>query len=146
MEKIKISEIAGAVNAKLESISEDYAYGVSTDTRTLQKGDIYFALTGNFYDGHDFISVAQQKGACAIVCSKDITCSLPTLKVKNTLKALQKLASYYRSKLLVKVVAVTGSAGKTTTKNMISTVLAAKYKVFSTDKNYNNEIGLPSMI
>ncbi len=146
MEKIKISEIAKVINAMLENVSEDYAYGVSTDTRTLQKGDIYFALTGNFYDGHEFISVAQQKGACAIVCSKDIPCSLPILKVENTLKALQKLASYYRSKLSLKVVAVTGSTGKTTTKNMISTVLSKKYKVFSTDRNYNNEIGLPKSI
>lgn len=147
MKQMKISEIIKVTNALTDYQGEDVVKGVSTDTRTLQKGEVYFALKGKNYNGHEFISVAEKKGASAVVCSEEIkNCSIPILKVDDTLKALQKLASYYRNKLKIKVIAVTGSNGKTTTKNMIATVLSHKYKVFFTDRNFNNEIGLPKSI
>ena len=146
MEKLSLKEIAKALNLNIESQSDTYISGISTDTRTLKKGDLFIALKGKNYDGHDFIEVAQKKGASGIVCSKDISSSLPFFKVESTLGALQSIASYYRSKLKTKIIAVTGSNGKTTTKNMIATVLSLKYKVYATDRNYNNEIGLPKSI
>jgi len=147
MKEILLSEIILSTGAEASNYSGDFAVrGVSTDTRSLKKGDIYFALKGKVYDGHDFVSIARAKGASAIVCSSDINSELPVLKVGDTLAALQELASYYRAKFDIPVIAVTGSNGKTTAKNMIATVLAAKFRVFSTDKNFNNEIGLPKSV
>lgn len=146
MQAMKLTEIAKALNINEEFSSDIIASGVSTDTRTLKQGDLFIAIKGNNYNGHDFISVAESKGACGVICSEEIKSSLPILRVKNTILALQALALYYRTKLKTKIIAVTGSNGKTTTKNMIATVLNTKYKVFSTDRNYNNEIGLPLSI
>jgi alanine racemase len=147
MKKMLLSEIVSNIDAIITNFQQDIMVsGISTDTRSLKKGDLFFALTGTSYDGHDFISIAQAKGACAIVSSYDQDATIPILKVNNTLTALQHLAAYYRTKFQIPVIAVTGSNGKTTTKNMIATVLSAKYKVYSTDKNYNNEIGLPKSV
>jgi alanine racemase len=145
MKELLLSEIITAMGAVTENYKQQKipVKSVSTDTRSLKKGDIYIALKGNNFDGHDFVSIAQTKGACAVVCSKDVDTVLPVLKVNDTLAALQKLAAYYRTKFNIPIIAVTGSNGKTTTKNMIATVLASKFRVFFTDKNYNNEIGLP---
>jgi alanine racemase len=145
MEELLLSEIIAAVSAVTANYKQQkiQVRGVSTDTRSLKKGDIYIALKGNNFDGHDFVSIAQTKGACAVVCSKDVDTPLPVLKVNDTLIALQNLAAYYRTKFNIPIIAVTGSNGKTTAKNMIAAVLAAKFRVFFTDKNYNNEIGLP---
>ncbi|GHV05851.1 hypothetical protein FACS189485_13470 [Spirochaetia bacterium] len=146
MKKIKLSDVIRSISAISDYHGDEYIQGVSTDTRTLKPGDLFIALKGNNYDGHDFVVLAEQKKAIAIVCSHVINTRLPTLIVKNTLKALQELALYYRSLLNIKIVAVTGSNGKTTTTNMIATVLASKYRVYATEKNYNNEIGLPKSI
>ena len=145
MKELSLSEIISAMNAAASNYKQQNikVKGVSTDTRSLKKGDIYIALKGNNFDGHDFVSIAQTKEACAVVCSKDVDTQLPVLKVNDTLAALQNLAAYYRTKFNIPIIAVTGSNGKTTAKNMIATVLAAKFRVFFTDKNYNNEIGLP---
>jgi alanine racemase len=147
MKEILLSEIISSMGAATVNYQHDIIVkGISTDTRSIKNGDIYIALKGEVYDGHDFVSIAQTKGACAVVCSKDIDSSLPILKVKDTLLGLQSLAAYYRTKFQIPIIAVTGSNGKTTTKNMIATVLAAKFKVLFSDKNYNNEIGLPKSI
>jgi alanine racemase len=145
MKDLLLSEIITAMGAVTANYKQQKitVKSVSTDTRSLKKGDLYIALKGNNFDGHDFVSIAQTKGACAVVCSKDVDTVLPVIKVNDTLSALQKLAAYYRTKFNIPIIAVTGSNGKTTTKNMISAVLAAKFRVFFTDKNYNNEIGLP---
>jgi len=147
MKEIFLSEVISNIDALVSNYdSEIVIKGVSTDTRSLKKGDLYIALKGNIYDGHDFVSIAQTKGACAIVCTDEIESKLPVLKVKDTLKFLQELAAFYRTKFDIPIIAVTGSNGKTTTKNMIATVLSAKFKVFFTDKNFNNEIGLPKSV
>ena len=99
---------------------------ISIDTRTLQPGDIYIPIKGQNFDGHDFIGDAIKKGAQKIL---DVD--------------LQKFAYQYRKKLKCKVLAVTGSSGKTTTKDLLTTVLSQKYKVVSTFQNQNNEIGVP---
>jgi UDP-N-acetylmuramoyl-tripeptide--D-alanyl-D-alanine ligase len=147
MKEILLSEIIASIGAVTVNFQQDIMVkGVSTDTRSLKSGDIYIALKGELYDGHDFVSIAQAKGACAVVCSRDVNLSLPVLKVKDTLIGLQSLAAYYRTKFHIPIIAVTGSNGKTTTKNMIATVLATKFRVLFTDKNYNNEVGLPKSI
>jgi alanine racemase len=147
MKDILLSEIITSMGAVTANYQQDIVVkGVSTDTRSLKVGDIYIALKGEVYDGHDFVSMAQTKGACAVVCSEDVNLMLPVLKVKDTLVGLQSLAAYYRTKFQIPIIAVTGSNGKTTVKNMIATVLAAKFRVLFTDKNYNNEIGLPKSI
>lgn len=147
MRKLFLSEIISSMCATAINYEQDFVVkGVSTDTRSIKKGDIYIALKGDLYDGHDFVSVAQAKGACAIVCSSNVESALPVLKVHDTLRALQNFAAYYRSKFSIPVVAITGSNGKTTTKDMLASVLSDKYKVFFSEKNYNNEIGLPKSI
>lgn len=120
--------------------------GVSTDTRTLQKGDLYVPLIGERFDGHDFVKNAVQAGAKAILCQEDrdipeLDC--PVIKVPDTLQALQRLAKGYRRVLDIPVIAVTGSNGKTTTKDLIASALAAKFRVHKTKGNLNNHIGLP---
>ncbi len=145
MLNLMMSEVLNCLGHK--KIENDFKVtGFSTDTRTIKKGDIFIALTGKNFDGHDFISVAIKKGASAVICSKKPNLNIMILLVENTLKAYQDLASLYRSKLDIPVIAITGSNGKTTTKNMLATILSSKYKVYYSEKNYNNEIGLPHSI
>lgn len=120
-----------------------YANGVSIDTRTIKSGDIFFALKGEKSDGHEYIEKAFEKGALAAVVEKTMDINFPQIVVVDTLKAFQDCAREYRKKLNIPVVGVTGSNGKTTTKDMISAVLRTKYRVSSTEGNYNNHIGVP---
>ena len=146
MKELKLTDIINNIGAKSDYSGELTIKGVSTDTRTIQKGDLFIALVGEKFNGHSYISVAEENGAAAVICSQEVETSLPVLMVDDTLLALHRLAAYYRTLLDIKVVAVTGSNGKTTTRDMIKTVLSSKYKVFSTDKNFNNEIGLPKSL
>jgi UDP-N-acetylmuramoyl-tripeptide--D-alanyl-D-alanine ligase len=117
--------------------------GVSTDTRTLQPGSLFVALRGDRFDGHDFIAQAFEKRAGAAVVSREVEAAGPLLLVPDTLEAFGALAAAHRSTLAPQVVAVTGSTGKTTTKEMIAAVLARGWKTGKTPGNYNNEIGVP---
>lgn len=146
MKALRLSEIVNNIDAKCSFDGDITVFGVSTDTRTIKEGDLFIALVGEKFDGHDYISVAEENGAAALVCSREVKTSLPVIMVEDTLKALQQIAAYYRSTLNIKVVGITGSNGKTTTRNMTATVLSSKYKVYSTKKNFNNEIGLPKSV
>ena len=117
---------------------------VSTDTRTLTKGDIYFALKGDNFDGNKFAELAIKKGASYAVVD-DTSLNHPLfLTVRNCLESLQEIAKIHRSKLTkTKFIALTGSNGKTTTKELISNVLSSKFRVSSTIGNLNNHIGVP---
>ncbi|MFC4076535.1 UDP-N-acetylmuramoyl-tripeptide--D-alanyl-D-alanine ligase [Salinithrix halophila] len=121
--------------------------GVSTDTRTLRVNQLYIPLVGERFDGHDYLVNAASQGAAAALWQEDHPLPeepvLPLIRVKDTLVALQELAAVYRRELGVKVVAVTGSNGKTTTKELIGSVLSVKYRVHRTEGNLNNHIGLP---
>ncbi len=124
--------------------------GVSTDTRTIKKGELFIPLVGEMFDGHYFVDEAIEKGASAVLIHREDAKFLPELfsevavvKVADTLRALQDLASFQRNRFNIPVVAVTGSNGKTTTKDMIALVLSEKFKVLKTQGNLNNEIGLP---
>jgi len=127
---------------------ERFAARVCTDTRQVQPGDLFIALVGEKFDGHDFVKEAVQKGAIGLVVSKTpepgaVPESVGILKVADTLVALQSLAAAYRQSLSVKVAAVTGSSGKTSTKEMIASILERRYEVHKTHANLNNHIGLP---
>lgn len=122
--------------------------GVSTDTRTIREGDLYIALKGERFDGHEYCRIAVEKGACAVVVNN--ASKVPDgsigIVVDDTLEALGALAGHYRFKLGAKVVAITGSVGKTTTRQMIKAALEPSFKLTSTEGNHNNEIGLPKTI
>ena len=127
--------------------------GVSTDTRSLKKGELFLAIRGENFDGHDFIAQAAEKGAAAAVVStawyrmnREREHPLPLVVTGDTLEAYGAIAADHRSRFDIPVIAVAGSAGKTTTKDMITAVLSKKYTVLSTQGNLNNRIGVPSML
>lgn len=124
--------------------------GVSTDTRTVKTGDIYVALAGERFDGHSFLEAAAAAGAAAVMVSSDFEGKLPdgcgVIRVFDTLVGLQCLARRYREHLGLKVVAITGSNGKTSTKDLIAGVLSQRFTVSATKGNLNNHIGLPLTI
>ena len=129
--------------------SELYNYfkesnSVSTDTRSIKKGSIFFALKGDNFDGNKFAEQAIKDGAIYAVIDDNSLSHPKFLKVKDSLESLQELAKLYRSKLLkTKIIALTGSNGKTTTKELITEVLKTKFKISSTLGNLNNHIGVP---
>lgn len=120
------------------------AYGISIDSRTTKKADAFIALKGDKFDGHDFLSDAAKAGAVfAVVDHVPEDCPLPCVVVENTTRALGRIAHAYKQLFRTISVAVTGSVGKTTTKQFIYSVLDTKYKTNETHGNFNNEIGLP---
>lgn len=135
---MKIREIIEVCDAEvLSEIDLDLEVKISTDTRTIQKGDFYLPLKGASFDGEKFIDQAIEKGAVGAFCTGE----KGTLKVKDTLEAYLKLANYRRKKLDFKVIAITGSSGKTTTKEIVASTLSQSFKTFKTPLNHNNEIG-----
>ncbi|MBI1788377.1 MAG: UDP-N-acetylmuramoyl-tripeptide--D-alanyl-D-alanine ligase [Acidobacteria bacterium] len=120
--------------------------GYSVDTRTLAAGDLFFALRGACHDGHDYVAEALRKGAAGAVVDHEIPGLGPALVVEDTLRALQELARRARIEWGGKVVAVTGSAGKTTTKDYIARLLETELAVGKTEGNLNNHVGLPLSI
>lgn len=116
--------------------------GVSTDSRNIEKGQLFIALKGENFDGHDFIEKAIKKGAALILSEKKYN-HPNVIVVDDTIKALGILAKYYRSKFSIPFISLTGSVGKTTTKNMINSVLSILKNVHTTKGNKNNHIGLP---
>ena len=124
--------------------------GVSTDSRTIQENNLYIPLVGEVFDGRLFVKECEDKGASAFLIDRDYeiknNISIPYIRVDDTLKALQDLARSYRKELDVKVIGITGSNGKTTTKDLLYEVLSTKYKTQKTIGNLNNEIGVPKTI
>ncbi len=117
--------------------------GVGTDTRSLIKGDLFFALRGPNFDGHLFLVEALAAGAAGAVVSRTISTALQTIEVEDTRVALGSLASYWRQQFDFPVIAVTGSNGKTTVKNMIASILSQSAVGWATEGNLNNDIGVP---
>jgi UDP-N-acetylmuramoyl-tripeptide--D-alanyl-D-alanine ligase len=118
------------------------ASGISIDTRSLLQGDLFVALTGE-RDGHDYVAEALQKGAAGVIISRDLGLSGNFLLVEDTLAGLTRLGAFARDRCAAKVVAITGSVGKTTTKEMLRRILAAFGAVHAADASFNNHIGLP---
>lgn len=153
MHALKVIDIAQAVNGRLHPPQAEVEVSeVSIDTRTLPPGALYIALRGERYDGHQFVQEAVQRGAAAVLVEEGKWGQLrsalgppavPAVLVPDSLRALQALAAWRRAALAGPVVGVTGSNGKTTTKDMVAAVLSRRYRVLATRGNWNNEIGLP---
>lgn len=143
-------EVAEMVSGKASGGDDSIVIrGVSKDTRTLNRGNLYVPLIGERFDGHDYAREAIRLGASATLWQKDRgepPADVPAIVVDNALVALQQLAARYREQLPVRIVGVTGSNGKTSTKDMIAAALAVKFNVHKTEGNLNGDIGLPLMI
>jgi UDP-N-acetylmuramoyl-tripeptide--D-alanyl-D-alanine ligase len=130
--------------------SEEIAQGYSIDSRTVKRGELFFAVKGERLDGHDYVDAALEKGAAAAVIQKDqlqrYTNQSRLLAVDDTLLALQTLATAVRKLWGKPLVGITGSAGKTTTKEAVAHVLASRYRVLKSEGNFNNHFGLPLML
>lgn len=123
--------------------------GVSTDSRNIKKGQLFIPLVGDNFDGHKFIDSAIESGASAVVSQKarkSDNKDIPTIFVDDTLKALQKLAQSYIEEISPKIISITGSNGKTSTKDILASLLATQYKTHKTSANFNNHIGVPLTI
>lgn len=145
---MKVYEIVEATRGILVSGNKDDEINFfSQDSRQMTNGSMYIPLKGERFDGHNFIESAFQTGAQAIISEKDVNYEDKiVIKVKDTHQALKDMASYLRNHRPVKVVGVTGSVGKTSTRDMVYSVVKQKYKTLKTEGNYNNEIGLPLTI
>jgi UDP-N-acetylmuramoyl-tripeptide--D-alanyl-D-alanine ligase len=151
MKEFSITDLVIITRAKLSSSCPKYDtpsfFGVSTDSRTTKAGDCFFAIGGENFDGHDYVADSFAKGAVCAVVSKDIEKEKSSgkclIKVEDTVKAIGELAREYRRRAGYKVVALTGSAGKTTTRQIIYHVLRRHFKVHQSPKSFNNQIGVP---
>ncbi len=142
--KFLLSEVAAALNLSSGGLPDVQVTGWSIDSRTLQLGDLFFALRGPNHDGHAHVAEVFRKGAVAAIVDRNVEKEAPwLLRVPDTLGALQQLAAWARQKWGGDIVAVTGSAGKTTTKDVIAEMLAVEMKTAKNEGNLNNHIGLP---
>lgn len=150
-----VSPIQASQAMSMEAMSATVLEGITTDTRTLQAGELFLALRGENFDGHEFVETAFEKGAIAAIVDRAYTSSSiqqPILQVENTLSAYQAIAHWWRNQFNIPVVAVTGSVGKTTTKELIASVLGtpqatnANPSILKSKANYNNEIGVPKTL
>ena len=119
---------------------------ISTDSRAVLPGGLFVAIPGANADGHDFISMAAEKGASCVLCSRFVDVDIPQIRVEDTLTALRQIAAFYRCQFDIPFVAITGSVGKTTAKEMIGSVLSERFRTLRTEKNFNNELGVPLTI
>ncbi|NLJ58164.1 MAG: UDP-N-acetylmuramoyl-tripeptide--D-alanyl-D-alanine ligase [Tissierellia bacterium] len=147
MINIKVKEVAEILKARLIGNNYDkYIKGVSIDSRKVTEGSLFIPIKGMTVDGHSFINEAIKKGAAATLWNKDKPnppSDIPVILVDDTLKGLQELAGSYRKGLKAKIVGITGSNGKTSTKDITAAILSNKYKTQKTMGNYNTEIGVP---
>ncbi|MCL4515768.1 MAG: UDP-N-acetylmuramoyl-tripeptide--D-alanyl-D-alanine ligase [Firmicutes bacterium] len=152
MERLWVKDILTATGGQLlQGPRIGHVKGISTDTRTVNAGELFIPLIGENFDGHRFIRQAAEKGAAGVLIGQGY--EVPeewgkdgapfVIRVGDTLRALQDLARWYRTRFDLPVVAVTGSNGKTTTKDMVAAILSRRWKTLKTEGNYNNEIGLP---
>ncbi|KAF0246677.1 MAG: UDP-N-acetylmuramoyl-tripeptide--D-alanyl-D-alanine [Planctomycetota bacterium] len=143
---IELSELKSVLNGEfVHGTGGGEATGAQTDSRAVRKGDLFFAIRGRNQDGHDFVQEALSKGASAVIVDREIEKVRRgnVMRVRDSVAALGDLAKRIRSKSGVPVVAVTGSNGKTTAKDMIAHVLGADRTVLASQKSYNNHLGLP---
>jgi UDP-N-acetylmuramoyl-tripeptide--D-alanyl-D-alanine ligase len=152
--RITLHDVAEVVVAKPINLSssalDNVTVGVTTDSRSVQPGQVFVALRGDRFDGHDFVEAAIRQGAIAAITNHAIEGAsggkLPLLIVADTLKSYQAIARWWRDQFQIPVIAITGSVGKTTTKELIAAVLATQGRVLKTQANYNNEIGVPKTL
>lgn len=150
MEHLTLGKIAEATEGTYigsDALKDRRITGAVTDSRKVEEGYLFIPIKGERVDGHEFIPDVFAKGALAVLSEKQLDQPAgPYILVASTTEAMKKLAAFYRRSLAVKVVGITGSVGKTSTKEMIASVLSQKYSVWKTAGNFNNEIGLPLTI
>ena len=142
-----INEIIEATKGTLvQGPAKAQVRSVCIDSRVIKKGDLFIAVKGEVFDGHDFIDAVTAQGVRVMVVHKPIEVKDPkisVIRVKDTIRALGDIARFHRLRFKIPVIALTGSAGKTTTKEMIAAVLSRKYKVLKNEGTQNNHIGVP---
>ncbi|MCF6154160.1 MAG: UDP-N-acetylmuramoyl-tripeptide--D-alanyl-D-alanine ligase [Candidatus Brocadia sp.] len=152
MEVLSLAEVVNAVCGHIVCADKSTKVkGISTDSRNIQKGDLFFALKGERFDGHQFITQAMNAGAIGAVISSEMKLdfgreNIPIIRVKDVVTALGDLAKYYRQKLETKIIGITGSNGKTTTKEMTYHLLSRFGSAVKSQKSFNNFIGVPVTI
>lgn len=145
MEPLKAADVISATRGAASGGLPAEFRGVSTDTRTIAAGDLFVALSGERFEGHRFLTEALARGAAAAIVDRDVPgpAPLPLIRVADTGRALLDLGRFQRSRLRAKVVAITGSNGKTTTKELAREALAARFRVVASPKSFNNFVGVP---
>src|SRR5437764_78215 len=151
MNPLTLSQIARFAEASLSSGDGTAVINkVSTDSRTIKPGELFVALRGENFEGHDFIEASAKAGATGALIDLNWAANVPNnfalLRATDTLQAYQTLAANYRRSLALKVLAITGSNGKTSTKDFAASVLARRFRVTKTEGNFNNHVGLPRTI
>src|SRR5215472_17318208 len=151
MDPLTLSQIARLAGASLSSGDGAVLVSkISTDSRTIKTGELFVALHGENFEGHDFVEAIAKAGATGALVDHNWTGSVPNdfalLRTADTLQAYKMLAANYRRLLALKVIAITGSNGKTSTKDFAASVLARRFRVTKTEGNFNNHVGLPRTI
>lgn len=148
MENISVRDIVEATGGTLLCGDENMQIrDICIDSKEIAKGDLFVPIIGQRVNAHQFIEQALEVGAASLTSEHyAISAEKPYIKVKDTIQALQDIGSYMRKRLTLPIIAVTGSVGKTTTRNMIAAALKSQYQVFETQKNYNSQIGVPIML
>ncbi len=142
MISMKLSEVAESLHTAYVGQDTEFV-GCNTDSRRMHAGELFIALKGERFDGHDFIKDACEHGACAAIVEESDNEMLPMIVVKDTRSAMGTLAQHWRSRFAIPLVAITGSNGKTTVKEMLTAILRLQAPVLATQGNMNNEIGVP---
>ncbi len=142
MNKITLTQVSEILAGKVINKNAEFT-GVSTDSRTLQPGQLFIALSGENFDGHQFLAEVKNKGAAAAIVSRPIEIDLPLLQVADTEKALGALAAWHRRQFTLPLIALTGSCGKTTVKEMLRTILTQAGAALANIGTLNNAIGVP---
>ena len=144
MKKLSPAEAASIVGGEVRgALSAEPLTSVTIDSRVVRPGSLFAAIVGERVDGHNYIPIAQRLGAACVLCERFSEAAVPQIKVPDTQAALKKLAAHYRGMFHIPFVGVTGSVGKTTAKEMIAAVLSERYNTHKTEKNFNNELGVP---
>jgi UDP-N-acetylmuramoyl-tripeptide--D-alanyl-D-alanine ligase len=148
--QVALAQLIDVLNATPLHISEGLhqkiVFGIDTDTRTVQPGGLFLALRGEIFDGHRFVEQAIAAGAIAAIVDRPLDGEIPQILVRDTLLAYQLLGRWWRDRFSIPIIAVTGSVGKTTTKELISAALQTAGPVLKTEANFNNEIGVPKTL
>lgn len=139
---MKLKDVANITGAKFDGSDQDFD-SICIDSRTITKGQLFVAVVGAHFDGHDFVEIAAKRGAVAAIVSRSVQTSLPCLVVPDTQEALAKLAAQYRQAMPAIVMGLTGSCGKTTTKTLLASILSEQGKTLSNVRSFNNHIGVP---
>ena len=140
-----LSEAAKTLGSSLTG--EDVVFsGCSTDSRTIEEGNLFIALKGEYFDGHQYISVAEKNGASSLIVDSEVVHTKPFIRVEDTRKAMGLLAKSWREKITIPLIAITGSNGKTTVKEMVTSILSTVSNVHATSGNLNNDIGVPKTL